>query len=80
MSGSRGRRGRRSPIIEYARTISERTHPIVLPALMILALVPLGYLFLWAGPIAAPLILLGLAILIALVLEAIEQAQIRGWL
>lgn len=80
MSGSRGRRNRRSSVIEYARTLSERTHPLVLPALMLLALVPLGYLFLWAGPIAAPLILLGLAILVALILEAIEQAQIRGWL
>lgn len=80
MSGSRGRRARQSVVIEYARKLSERTHPIVLLALMVLALIPLGYLFVWAGPVAAPLILLGVAILIALILEAIEQAQIRGWL
>jgi hypothetical protein len=80
MSGSRGRRDRGFSVVEYARTLSERTHPIVLPALMLLALIPLGLLFVWAGPIVAPLILLGLAILVALILEGIEQAQIRGWL
>jgi hypothetical protein len=53
---------------------------MVLLLVVLLALIPLGLLFLLAGPIAAPLILLGLAILGALILEGIEQAQLRGWL
>lgn len=80
MSRSRGRRDRRSGVLQYARRLADRTHPMVLLILIVLALIPLGLLFLLAGPIAAPLILLGLAILVALVLEGIEQAQLRGWL
>lgn len=80
MSGSRGSRDRRSTVLQSARRLADRTHPMVLMILMVLALIPLGLLFLLAGPIAAPLILLGLAILVALILEGIEQAQLRGWL
>lgn len=80
MSGSRGGRDHESPWIKYVRRLSERTHPLVPPALLVLALFPLAAFIILVGPLAAPLILLGVVVVVAILLEAIEQAQIRGWL
>lgn len=80
MSGSRGGRDRESPVIKYVRRLSNRTHPLVPPALLVLALFPLAMFIILVGPVAAPLILLGVVVVAAIILEAIEQAQIRGWL
>lgn len=80
MNGSGGREAETRPM-ELFRKAAERTHPIlVLIVLLFSAVVVLGVLFVYAGPIVAPLILLALAILVALVLEVYEQAVARGWL
>jgi hypothetical protein len=80
MSGSRGKRNQESPVIKYVRRLSERTHPLVPPALMVLALFPLATFVILVGPMVGSIILLGIVLAVAVILEVIEQAQIRGWL
>lgn len=80
MSGSRGKRDHESPVLKYVRRLTDRTHPLVPPALLVLALFPVAMFIIYVGPVTGSIILLGLVVVAAIILEAIEQAQIRGWL
>lgn len=81
MSRSRSRRERVSPLLRWARRLSERTHPIV-PLFVMLGglLVLFAIVFLVFGVFRGPLVLLGLSIVAAGVLEVYDQLQLRGWL
>lgn len=81
MSRSRSRRERESPVLRWARRLSERTHPIVpLFAILGALLVLFAIVFFVFGVFRGPLVLLGLTILAAGVLELRDQLELRGWL
>lgn len=81
MSRSRSRRERESPVLKWARRLSERTHPAV-PLLVMLGglLVLFAIVFMIFGVFTGPIVILVLAIVIASVLELRDQLEMRGWL
>jgi|GEM_PF-6156615 len=81
MSRSRSRRERVSPVLRWARRLAERTHPIVpLFAILGALLVLFAVVFMVFGVFTGPLVILGIGVLLAAVLELYDQLQLRGWL